>query len=198
MSTKYTPITPAAVAIVLVDHQPGVMAMVSSIPAKVSATNAGTLARLGTDLNIPLLVSSTRENLDFLGTTIKDIQDAAPQAYKNRIKRAGTLNAFADPAFVKAVNALDRKHLVMAGVLTDVCLFHSVVSALQAGYEVTVAADASGTTSALADQVTYERLSAMGATISSTMGILFELFPDLGTAEGKKAEAAASHAMTAA
>ena len=84
---------------------------------------------------------------------------------------------------------------MIAGVLTDVCLSNTVFSAIDAGYTVQVVADASGTTSALADDVTYDRLRAAGADVTTTWGILFELYNDLSTPEGLKAEAAAGNAI---
>lgn len=140
----------------------------------------------------PTASSTTRETVEFLGTTLKEIQIAAPTAYSRRIRRGGTLNAFKDPAFVSGVAATKRPNLVIAGILTDVCLSHSVISALEAGYHVQVVADASGTTTTLADTVTYDRLRTLGAVITTTYGILFELYPDLSTADGRKAEAVAT------
>ena len=162
-SASHSPFTPANTAIVLVDHQPGVLAMVGSLPADVVTRNVGTLARLAEQLGIPLIVTSTRETLEFLGTNLDSIRTAAPKAYAERVGRAGTLNAFDDPAFVDAIKHTGRRNLVIAGLLTDVCLFHSVVSALDAGYKVQVVVDASGTSSALGDAVTYDRLRDLGA-----------------------------------
>jgi nicotinamidase-related amidase len=192
MSESYSAFTPADTAIVLVDHQPGVLAMAGSLPADVVIRNTATLARLGEELAIPLVVTSTRENLEFLGTNFPEIQTAAPKAYENRVRRAGTLNAFADPSFVAAVAATGRRNLVIAGLLTDVCLFHTVVSAVGAGYNVLVVADACGTTTTLGDMVTYERLSALGVHATTTYGILFELFSDLSTEAGQHAERVAA------
>ena len=192
---SYQAFTPADAAIVLVDHQPGVIAMVQSVPVRHLTANAGTLAKLAHDLGMPHVVTTTRETMARLGSTIDAIQQAAPDAYAARIRRQGTLNPFADPDFVAAIEATGRRDLVIAGVLTDVCLSHAVFSALDAGYRVQVVADASGTTSALADEVTYTRLKDAGAVITSTWGILFELFPDLGSPEGQKAEAAAGNSI---
>jgi nicotinamidase-related amidase len=186
------PFTSDDSAIVLVDHQPGVLAMVGSLPADAVTRNVGVLARLGEELDLPLIVTSTRETVEFLGTNLPSIQAAAPKAYAARVRRAGTLNAFADDAFVRAVKNTGRSNLVIAGLLTDVCLLHSVISALGAGYAVQVVADASGTSTALADLVTLDRLRDQGAVITTTYGILFELFPDLSTAEGQRAEAVAA------
>jgi nicotinamidase-related amidase len=192
MFNKSVPFTPASAAILLVDHQPGVVAMVKSVDAKLLAANVGLLARLGEQVDIPLVVATTRETVAFLGTSIEAIQKGAPRAYAARVRRAGTLDAFADPAFVKAVANTGRKNLVIAGILTDVCLFHTALSAIKAGYTVLIPADACGTGTKLGDQVTYERLRAAGATISTTLGILFELYPNLSTIEGQRAEAIAT------
>ena len=102
MPTNSTKLTPSNSAIVLVDHQPGVVGWVKSIPAEQLAANAAILGRLGEQLHIPLLISSTREDEGFLGTTIEEIQKSAPIAYENRIRRGGSLDAFIDPAFVEA------------------------------------------------------------------------------------------------
>jgi nicotinamidase-related amidase len=187
--------TPANTAIVLVDHQPGVLTMVGSLPADTVTRNVGVLARLGEELNIPLVVTCTRETLEFLGTNLPSIQAAAPHAYGSRVRRGGSLNAFHDLAFVAAVEGTRRQNLVIAGLLTDVCLFHSVVSALEAGYKVQVVADACGTSTALGDVVTYDRLRDLGALVTTTYGVLFELFPDLSTPEGQRAEGVAASGM---
>ena len=122
MKTTKSLFTPNDTAILLVDHQPGVMGMIGSMPKATVANNAATLARLGEQLQIPLVITTTRETLEFLGTTLKEIQAAAPTAYSRRIRRAGVLNAFKDPKFAEAVKATKRPNLVIAGILTDVCL----------------------------------------------------------------------------
>ena len=88
MNSKRVVLQPSNTAIVLVDHQPGVLRMVKSLPAEVVTTNAATLARLGEEMGIPLVITSTRENLEHLGTTVKEIREAAPKAYGRRIRRA--------------------------------------------------------------------------------------------------------------
>lgn len=189
--------TPADSAIVLVDHQPGVLRMVGSLPADLVERNSGKLARLGEELVIPLVVTSTRENLEMLGTNLASIQTGAPRAYAARIRRPGTLNAFEDPEFVAAVKSTGSQNLVIAGLLTDVCLLHSVISAVASCYHVQVVADSSGTSTQLADAVTYDRMRSLGAVITTTFGILFELYPDLSKPEGQRAEGVAASSMAA-
>ena len=96
------------------------------------------------------------------------------------------MSALLDPAFARAVHATGRQNLIIA-VTTDICLMHTVESALRLGYHVQVVADASGSMSSLADQVSWERMRAIGATVTEGNQILTELYPDFGTPEGHKA-----------
>lgn len=68
------------------------------------------------------------------------IQEAAPEAYAKRTKRLGVVNAFTDPNFEKAVRAAGRKHLIVAGVTTDVCLVPPALSMQAEGYHIKVSA----------------------------------------------------------
>ncbi len=178
--------TPDNAAIVLIDHQDMTVGWIHSQPQATTVNNVRMLARIGADLGVPLVVTSTME--DAIGTNIVDVQQLAPQAYADRIKRGGTLNAFLDPAFAKAVAGLGRSNLILAGLTTDICLFHSARGALDAGYVVQVVADACGSSSTLADEVTFDRLRALGATVTVGNQILAELYTDFGTEQGQKAQ----------
>ena len=178
--------TPANSAILLVDHQNLTVDWVKSLPRETMIANVRVLARLGSEMHIPLVITSTMETTQ-VGPTIKDIQDLAPEAYAQRVKRGGTLSAFLDPAFAQAVKMTGRKNLIIAGLTSDICLMHTVESALRQGYRVEVVADASGSMTALADQVTWARMREIGAVITDGNQVLTELYPDFGTAEGQKA-----------
>lgn len=178
--------TPANSAILLVDHQNLTVSWVKSVPHDTLISTIRELARLGAELHIPLVITSTMETTQ-VGPTIKDIQDLAPEAYAHRVKRGGTLSAFLDPAFDRAVKATGRKNLIIAGLTSDICLMHTVESALREGYRVQVVADASGSMTSLADQVTWARMRELGAVITDGNQILTELYPDFGTPEGQKA-----------
>jgi nicotinamidase-related amidase len=178
--------SPQNSAILLVDHQELTVNWVHSIPRETLQANVRMLARLGAEMHIPLVVTTTMETTQ-VGPTIKDIQTLAPQAYADRIRRGGTLSAFLDPAFAKAVKTTGRKNLIIAGLTSDICLMHTVESALRAGYKVEVVADASGSMTPLADEVTWARMRSMGAIVTDGNQVLTELFPDFGTPEGQKA-----------
>ena len=172
-------------AIVLIDHQDGTVRWIYSQPKTQVVANVRLLARLGSELNIPLLVTSTME--EQVGPNIEDLKETAPKAYDARIKRGGTLNTFLDPSFRQAVKGLGRKTLIIAGLTTDICLFHSVVGALKEGYDVQVVADACGSMTPMTDANTFDRLRGLGVTVTGGNQVLSELFPDFGTPEGVKA-----------
>ena len=178
--------TPDNAAIVLIDHQDLTVSWIYSQPQATTVNNVRMLARVGAELGVPHMVTSTME--DAIGTNIKDIQELAPDAYAARVKRGGTLNAFLDPAFVDAVKGLGRSNLILAGLTTDISLFHTSRGAVEAGYEVQVVADACGSSSVSSDQNTFDRLRALGVTITGGNQILSELFTDFGTPLGQKAQ----------
>lgn len=177
--------TPQNSAILLVDHQDMTIGWIKSQPKDGVINNVRMLARLGNDMAIPLLVTSTMEAN--IGTNIKDVQELAPKAYASRVKRGGTLNCFMDKAFATAVKTLGRKNLIIAGLTTDICLFHTVEGALREGYTVQVVADACGSMSALADELTFARLRNLGVVVTVGNQILTELYPDFGTTDGQRA-----------
>jgi nicotinamidase-related amidase len=126
--------TPQNSAILLVDHQKSTMDWIYSQDKKGVENNLIMLSRLGVDLNIPLLITTTME--DYVGATYEGIQDVAPKQYANRVKRGGTINCFLDPNFNQAVKHLGRNKLFIAGLTTDICLLQTVKGALNNYYEV--------------------------------------------------------------
>ena len=173
-------------AIVLIDHQDLTVGWIRSQPQTTTINNVRMLARVGAELGVPHMVTSTME--DVIGTNIKDVQELAPDAYAARVRRGGTLNGFLDPAFVAAVKGLGRSNLILAGLTTDICLFHTARGAIDAGYEVQVVADACGSSSVSSDELTFDRLRALGATITGGNQVLSELFTDFGTEQGQQAQ----------
>ena len=172
-------------AIVLIDHQDMTVGWIRSQPQEVTIANVRALGRLGNDMGIPLLVTTTME--DRVGTSISGIQEVAPTAYADRVRRGGTLNCFLDENFKSAARALDRPNLILAGLTTDICLFHTAVGAIGEGYDIQVVADACGSSAVMSDQVTFDRLRALGATITVGNQVLSELYTDFGTDDGQKA-----------
>lgn len=181
---KVQEFTPQNSAIILVDHQKMTMEWIYSQDRKNVENNLRMLSRIGAETNIPLLITTTME--EQVGATWEGIQKAAPKQYAERIKRGGTLNCFLDPNFKNAVKKLGRKNLIISGLTTDICLLHTVTSAINEGYNVMVIADASGSMTRLADETSFDYFRQIGVKVLSANAAVTELYQDFGTPEGQK------------
>ena len=175
--------TGANSALLLIDHQTGTMGWARSIPFDVMKKNTVMLAKSATIMGMPVILTSSME--DFVqGPLLEEFQEICPEAYANRIKRMGIVNAMEDPAFATAVVATGRKNIVVAGVTNDVCTVYPVLTLLEQGYNVQVVADAGGSPTEIADHFALERMAKAGATIVSSNMVIAELAGDWSTEEG--------------
>jgi Isochorismatase family len=171
-------------AIILVDHQKMTMEWIYSQDKKNVERNLKMIARIWEEMEIPLLITTTMEYQ--VGLTWEGIQNVAPKAFTNRIKRGGTLNCFLDNNFHQAVKKLNRKNLIIAWLTTDICLLHTVTSAIDNGYSVIVIADASGSMTVMADETSFDYFRQIGCIVLSSNAAMTELFQDFGTPEWQK------------
>ncbi|MDN7140132.1 isochorismatase family protein, partial [Pseudomonas sp. JQ170] len=74
--------------------------------------------------------------------------------------------------------ATGKKQLIIAGVVTEVCVAFPALSALAEGFEVFVVTDASGTFNALTRDSAWDRMSQAGAQLMTWFGLACELHRD--------------------
>lgn len=145
--------------ILLIDHQSGLFQLVKDMPEPDLRRNVAALAKAANLLKIPVITTaSVPEGPN--GPLIPEIMEMAPLA--QYIPRQGQINAWDVPEFVKAIEATERKTLIIAGTLTSVCLAFPALSAAAAGYQVFAVVDASGNWSKLATDLTIARLAQGG------------------------------------
>jgi nicotinamidase-related amidase len=168
-------------AFAFIDHQPFVTFPVRSISHTELVNNVTGLAKVGLALGVPTILTTILANggplsdplFSQLSALFPDVQP---------IDRRNT-NAWADPAFVSAVEATGRKKLVMCGLWTEVCLAQTVISAIDAGYEIYFVADCCGGVSAEAHEEGKRRMIQAGAVPMTWLAVMAELCPDNGAAE---------------
>jgi nicotinamidase-related amidase len=177
--------TPENSALVLVDYQVGTLQLIRSSSSDVSLKNAVMLATAAVELNMPIVLTSSQED-QIQGPISPALQKAAPDAYKNRVKRVGIVNAWADPNFSGAVEATGRKNLIMGGVTTDICLVFPSISAIQLGYSVQAILDASGSSWAVQEEVTRLRMQQAGVVLTTTNTAIAELVQDWASPSGSE------------
>lgn len=170
-------------AVLLIDHQVGTMSWVKSIPVEEMRRNALMLAKTAKIMKLPTVLTSSMED-HAQGPLMSELEDVLPDAFRSRIQRAGIVNAMDDTNFAAAVEKTGRKTLIVAGVTNDVCTVFPVLTLLDQGYEVIVAADAGGSPGKMADDLALRRMEQAGATILGTNQLLAGLAGDWSTPEG--------------
>jgi nicotinamidase-related amidase len=168
-------------ALVLIDHQPWVAFSVQSIDHSVLINNVAGLALAAKTLGVPTVLTTVGAKGSVLADPIfTQLSDVFPEV--TPVDRT-TTNAWSDPNLRAAVEATDRKKLIMAGLWTEVCLAQSVLSALEDGYEVYFVSDASGGVSKEAHDDAKARMIQAGAKPISWMAVVGEWTPDYTSPE---------------
>ncbi len=169
----------------LIDHQVGTAGWMHSGSREDMKRNTLALAKAASATGMPVVLTSSQEDqTDVQGPLFPELQEILPDAYAVRIKRGGTVDSMADPNFAAAVQATGRKKLIMAGLLTEVCVLYPALSAVEEGYEVQVIADASGSGTKAGDDFAVARMRHAGVHVASTIQILSEMVDDWSKGPG--------------
>ncbi|MBA4150820.1 MAG: hydrolase [Verrucomicrobia bacterium] len=172
---KYRRLDKNDAAVLLVDHQAGLLSLVQDFAPAELKNNILALAEIAKYYKLPTILSTSFEagpNGPIL-PELKEMFRGAPY-----IARPGQINAWDNEEFVEAVRKTGRKQLIIAGIVTDVCVAFPTLSALEAGYEVFVVADASGTFNEAIRQAAWSRMATGGAQLLNWFSVACELHRD--------------------
>ena len=172
---KYSRLDKTQAATLLVDHQAGLISLVQDFPPNEFKNNVLALAALAKFFKLPTILTTSFEEGPN-GPIVPELKQMFPDV--PYIARPGNINAWDNEDFVKAVKATGKKQLIIAGVVTDVCVAFPTLSALEEGYEVFVVTDASGTFNETVQQAAWARMSAAGAQLMNWFSVACELHRD--------------------
>lgn len=172
---KYSRLDKTQAAVLLVDHQSGLISLVQDFAPNEFKNNVLALADVAKFFNLPTILTTSFEDGPN-GPLVPELKEIFPDA--PYIARPGQINAWDNEEFVKAVKNTGRKQLIIAGVVTDVCVAFPTLSALEEGYEVFVVTDASGTFNETVQQAAWARMSAAGAQLMNWFSVACELHRD--------------------
>ena len=175
--------TPETAALMLIDHQVGTIQLIKNIMPDTAVRNAALLGQAALAYKMPIVMTSSQED-QVQGPLHPLLQQAMPDAYAARVKRAGIVNAWTDPNFVRAIEATGRRQLIMAAVTTDICLVFPAISAVEAGFEVLAVMDACGTDTEIGEEMARRRMERAGVWLTSTNTMVAELVQDWSTPQG--------------
>jgi nicotinamidase-related amidase len=175
MPTTYNRLDKDKAAVLMVDHQAGLLSLVRDIDPDRFKNNVLALADLAKYFKLPTILTTSFEDGPN-GPLVPELKALFPDA--PYIARPGQINAWDNADFVKAVKATGRKQLIIAGVVTEVCVAFPALSAIEEGFEVFVVTDASGTFNELTRHSAWDRMSNAGAQLMTWFGAACELHRD--------------------
>src|SRR5579872_6778800 len=166
-------LTPDNAVLLLIDHQIGLFTGVRDIPVAELTHNVVALAKAARVLGVPIIVTATSPEM--WGPTIPELIEALPGI---SIIARTTVNAFDDTRFAKAVEAIGRKKLIIAGVSTEVCLAFPAIYATGIGYDAYGVIDASGTFSETKRITGLMRMVQAGVIVTDYSTVAVEMLKD--------------------
>ena len=136
--------------------------------------NVGRIVAGARALGVPVLC--TEQNPDGLGPTVDEI---APLLDEPAIPKMA-FSCCGEPAFVEALNRLSRRHILLAGIETHICIYQTAMGLLDMGFQPHLVADGVSSRDPRNRELALRKMQAAGATITCVEMALFEL---LGTAD---------------
>ncbi|HEY4252561.1 MAG TPA: isochorismatase family protein [Roseomonas sp.] len=175
----YEPLTSDNAALVLVDHQIGLMTGVRDYSTGELKHNVIALAKAAKALKLPIVVTSTARD-SMWGPTFPELVDALPGV---EIIDRSSVNAYDDERVAKAIEATGRRKLIFAGISLEVCAAFPAMTAVARGLDAYVAVDASGTFSESKRQAGLLRMQQAGVILSDYGTLMVEILKDNGRPE---------------
>src|ERR1700683_4988771 len=154
MNSSTVLLQPADCTLLLIDQQAGSAFGVSSIDRQVLLSNVVALARNAVLFSIPVIVTTSASKV-YSGPLMPAIRSVLPAAQP--LERRN-MNSWEDDGVRAAVQATQRRRLLVSGLLTEACVSFPVLFALTEGYEVFVVADACGGITATSHELALRRM----------------------------------------
>lgn len=164
----------------MIDHQTGLLVSCRDQDPHLMTENIKGLCNMAKTVGMPTITTASMpdgpngpimpEITEILGNTI--------------IERAGEINAWKSPEFKQAIEATGRKKIIMAGIVTDVCLMFPAISAVAEGYDVYAVVDASGTWNKSVADAAIHRMTQAGVKVATWASVLAEVMDDWRSEKG--------------
>ena len=129
-------------------------------------------------LGIPILW--VEQNPQGLGSTIPEIANILKNIQP--ISKM-SFSSCRNDCFLQALNALDRKQVLIAGIETHICVYQTSAELVDIGYDVQVVTDAVSSRNMTNKEIGLQRMRDSGVGLTSVETALFEL---LKVAEGEQ------------
>jgi len=175
----YEPLTSENAALVLVDHQVGLMSGVRDYSIAELKHSVVGLAKAAKALKLPIVATTTARD-SMWGPTIPELVEALSGV---QIIDRSSVNVFDDATVTRAIEATGRRKLIFAGLSLEVCAALPAMTAVSKGLDAYVAVDACGTFSETKRQAGLLRMTQAGVIVSDYATLMVEILKDNGRPE---------------
>jgi nicotinamidase-related amidase len=165
--------TPDNTVIVLIDYVTGFANTIGSQTIAENASGAVALAKIAKGYGVPLIVTLGPEGdprgglYPALAAVLGDDQPL--------VHRRGAFDSFDEPEFVEALESTGRKHIVIAGLMSEGCVLHTTLGAIRAGYGATLIVDATGGETQTTHDTAVTRMVMAGVVPATWLSFASEL-----------------------
>ena len=142
--------------------------------------NTNVLISAANEMNMPIVV--TEQYPKGLGPTVPEINELLGDA----LKFEKTLFTACTDEVVESIEANGKKKIIITGMETHVCVFQTARDLINLGYEVFIVSDAVSSRYKENYRNGLELMRDMGAVVTNTETVLFDLMKKAGTSEFKK------------
>lgn len=164
--------------LVIIDIQERLVPVMNKKEGIIKNTNI--LVSMANTMDIPIVV--TQQYTKGLGETVAEINGNLRDVKRiEKIDFTACINETMD--YLKEI---DRKSIIVAGIEAHVCVLQTVRDLLAQGYNVFLVSDGVGSRTEENYKNALEMMRDMGAVISNTESILFDLLKKAGTPEFKE------------
>lgn len=160
-------------ALIVIDIQERLVAAMSNAQEVIQNTN--TLLSVANKLGIPTII--TEQYPKGLGKTVPEIQCNINEV---SVYEKVTFSGCTDEV-INTLKQSEKKKIIITGMETHVCVFQTVRDLLSHGYQVFVVGDAVCSRTKENSLNSLSQMSAMGAVVSNTETVLFDLLKMAGT-----------------
>ena len=132
-------------------------------------------------LGVPILW--TEQNPSGLGPTLPEIADLLPQ---QKPVSKFSFSCCGSEQFRKELKALNRRNMLIAGIESHVCVYQTAADLVNLQCEVQVVSDAVASRTPENKLIGLEKSKSVGACLTSTETVLFELLKDANSEKFKE------------
>jgi len=173
-------LTPDNAVLAMIDHQIGLLVSCRDQDPNLMTENIRGLCKLAKTVNMPSIITASMSDGPN-GPIMPEITEILGDKV---INRAGEINAWKSPEFKQAIEATGRKKIIMADIVTDVCLMFPAISAVAEGYDVYAVVDASGTWNKAVADAAIHRMTQAGVKVATWASVLAEVMDDWRSEHG--------------